>query len=119
GEGVRVVPLLVVRVEDEPIVGLVLDDLSIVDMVLVVRDLTQGAEPAADGVRLALDPLDRVRLRGPCAVFSEIGHPRPDTFRWRVDRHGDFTARHTSLLAPLIAGDEPYADVDASGGRSS
>src|SRR5438552_9490021 len=117
GEGVRVVPLLVVRVEDEPIVGVVLDDLSLVDVVLVVRDLTEGAVPAADGVRLALDPLDRVRLRGPCGVFAQIGHPRPDTFRWCIDRHGDFTAGHPSLLASLLAGAEPYDDVDAYGGR--
>src|SRR6476620_3844477 len=115
GERVRVVPILVVRLEDEPIVGVVLDDLSLVDVVLVVRDLTEGAEPAADGVRLALDPLDGVRLRGPCAVFAEIGHPRPDTFRWCIDRHGGFTAGHTSLLGRLLAGDEPYAHVDASG----
>src|SRR5436190_14518587 len=103
GEGVRVVPLLVVRVEHESIVGMVLDDLPFVDVLLVVRDLAEGAEPAADGVRLALDPLDRIRLRGPCAVFAEIGHPRPDTFRWCIDRHGGFTAGHTSLLW-LLAG---------------
>src|SRR5439155_1464210 len=119
GEGVRVVPLLVVRVQDEPIVGVVLDDLSLVDVVLVVRDLTEGAVPAADGVRLPLDPLDRVRLRGPRGVFAEIGHPRPDTFRWCIDRHGDSTAGHMFLLAWVLAGDEPYDDVDAYGGRDN
>ena len=48
-------------------------------------------------------------------MFAEIGHPRPDPFRWCIDRHGDFPAGHTSLLAGLLAGDEPYADVVAPG----
>src|SRR5439155_20628146 len=116
-EGVRVVPLLVVRVQDEPVVGVVLDDLSLVDVVLVVRDLTQGAVPAADGVRLPRDPLDRVRLRGPCGVFAEIGHPRPDTFRWCIDRHGDFTAGYSFLLAPLLLGTNLTTMWMRNGGR--
>jgi hypothetical protein len=59
---------------------MVLDDLSLVDVVLVVRDLTDGSVSAADGVRLTLEPLDRVRLRGPRAVLAKIGYPRPDAF---------------------------------------
>jgi len=46
-------------------------------------------------------------------VFAEIGHPRPDTVRWCIDRHGDFTTGHPSLLASLLAGDEPYAKTVA------